>query len=621
MENAPQSPVQDSSAPIYPVRRFERTRIYPGYQFNAVYSLSGEDGLNTFRFIVLTIQKWMDEKIPVDENEVTDPMTFRDVSEKDFKSYILDENSFVWNVTYLDETHEWAARLRETDSFATPSDTDKPSEGRVFITRIAIKLLNEKEVGVGCKIDVIESDRMSPLPYAYRPKFFRWLFAPETLAPGCGLQMNVRQGRRVLSMSADELRSKTAFNDLKNEWKTDDNSLPWVFFIEAHQQVERGSAPVIPQSLPLPGQDVQAPAEPDDEPEPYDAQTTALRFAKSCFGYAQTFFVPAVMTEHMKNTFQLKQVEPGSVIIIDPRCYATYKNAVEAVTVHKPSDVLKKPFYERLREGVRTHGVRKNVFFGPLTWEKDLVIKKDRLKLEHSVASAKADSIEDLTTRNADYLAAIERSNASILALQEENRRLSRENSLLIADATNVAKEELARRDSDILILTDEVEKDEDKIAELRREIERLNAENSGLKAKLDQADSQPVLCTGNESDKFPGEIKDIVLSELAEVLKGLKENTRRVDVIRDLVDSNGYEHILEDRATELKDKLAGYTTMTAPLRSYLEGIGLTITADANHYKLHYYDDPRYYTTFAKTASDRGHGDMNAALEIIRKML
>lgn len=121
-----------------------------------------------------------------------------------------------------------------------------------------------------------------------------------------------------------------------------------------------------------------------------------------------------------------------------------------------------------------------------------------------------------------------------------------------------------------------------------------------------------------NEDDFFPGEIKDIVLCALEEVIKD-QPKSRRLDVLRDVVRSNNHEHLLDGRVKELKVKLRGYKTMSGPLRRYLEGMGFIITEDGKHYRLTYCGDARYHATLSKTASDHREGD-NIALQMIRDM-
>ena len=156
-------------------------------------------------------------------------------------------------------------------------------------------------------------------------------------------------------------------------------------------------------------------------------------------------------------------------------------------------------------------------------------------------------------------------------------------------------------------------------IKNLTNENERLAAENAGLRTKMAEVDLQPVLFLGNEDDFFPGEIKDILLRALDEAVKD-KPKSRRTDILKDIVSSNNYEHLLDDKAKELNIKLRGYKTMTAPLRRYLESIGFNISEDGKHYRLTYCGDARYHTTLSKTASDHREGG-NMAHQIIRDML
>ena len=169
------------------------------------------------------------------------------------------------------------------------------------------------------------------------------------------------------------------------------------------------------------------------------------------------------------------------------------------------------------------------------------------------------------------------------------------------------------------------VDSTDEEIAQMRRQIEdltheneRLTAENNGLRNKLSNLDSQPILFLGNEDEFFEGEIKEIVLSTLDDATKD-KPKSRRQDVLCDIVQSNNYQRLRDRKARELKGKLRGYKSMSKSLKSYLESIGFIITGDGHH-RLKYYGDARYNTTLSKTASDHREGD-NIALQIIRDML
>ncbi|WP_370849876.1 hypothetical protein [Megasphaera sp.] len=55
----------------------------------------------------------------------------------------------------------------------------------------------------------------------------------------------------------------------------------------------------------------------------------------------------------------------------------------------------------------------------------------------------------------------------------------------------------------------------------------------------------------GTEDDFYPGEIKDLLLKTLSEKLESLPKHTRRYDVVKDIIDSNDYQKISEQRVAD----------------------------------------------------------------------
>lgn len=53
----------------------------------------------------------------------------------------------------------------------------------------------------------------------------------------------------------------------------------------------------------------------------------------------------------------------------------------------------------------------------------------------------------------------------------------------------------------------------------MTQENEALRAENAGLRSKFGELGKRPVLVMGDEEDLYPGEIKELVLSVLADEL------------------------------------------------------------------------------------------------------
>lgn len=142
-------------------------------------------------------------------------------------------------------------------------------------------------------------------------------------------------------------------------------------------------------------------------------------------------------------------------------------------------------------------------------------------------------------------------------------------------------------------------------------EKERLADENKRLKLKLNETDGVPLLIMGEEQEFYTGEIKDMILSELSKSRELLAENCRRADIIKDVVQTNGYEELAEQRMEQLRAVMKTYDGMSKKTRKILQALGFIITEEGKHYKLTYYNDERYVVTLAKTPSDARAGKNN----------
>ena len=172
---------------------------------------------------------------------------------------------------------------------------------------------------------------------------------------------------------------------------------------------------------------------------------------------------------------------------------------------------------------------------------------------------------------------------------------------------------------SDLLSSTDEeIQSYRDQIDLLTHENDRLRAENAGLHDKLMSADREPLLYAGDEDDFYEGELKDVLLAAIEDMLPNTAEGSRRRAVLRDVLKANGYRRLGEEKAKELKAILKGYKQMTPNMKRELEGMGFVFDeADKTHYKVYYYGDNRYQFTLAKTPSDHRSG-ANISSDIIK---
>lgn len=128
-----------------------------------------------------------------------------------------------------------------------------------------------------------------------------------------------------------------------------------------------------------------------------------------------------------------------------------------------------------------------------------------------------------------------------------------------------------------------------------------------------------PILIFGNEKEKFKGEITDLVLDALNDYVKSQQANSRKQQLLNDVLENNPMDGTRDRIIDELKQVFNNYNGMTSSMKSSLKAMGLEVIEDGNHNHLRFIDDNRYKVAFAKTPSDRRVGaniirDIKAAL-------
>lgn len=163
------------------------------------------------------------------------------------------------------------------------------------------------------------------------------------------------------------------------------------------------------------------------------------------------------------------------------------------------------------------------------------------------------------------------------------------------------------------------------RIEELEEKASALAAENEALKKMLQEArhngasGSSTILNEGKEKDFYPSERHEILVDVLQEARKGLKNGSRRADVIDDLLAANPVSGEPKKRASQVKVILKGYRGMDEGIRKKLRALGITGNEQhRKHFLLTYFDDPRYTVTMTATGSDSGRGGKNLAGDMVR---
>lgn len=149
---------------------------------------------------------------------------------------------------------------------------------------------------------------------------------------------------------------------------------------------------------------------------------------------------------------------------------------------------------------------------------------------------------------------------------------------------------------------------------EAQDQLEKYRSDYQVLKLRFDELQGTstkhgcPILTFGKEKEKFKGEITDLVLGALNEHAKSLQTNSRKQQLLNDVLKNNPVDGTRDRLVEELKQIFNNYNGVTSSMRSSLKVMGLEVVEDGNHNHLRFIDDNRYKVAFAKTPSDRRAG-------------
>lgn len=155
-----------------------------------------------------------------------------------------------------------------------------------------------------------------------------------------------------------------------------------------------------------------------------------------------------------------------------------------------------------------------------------------------------------------------------------------------------------------------ENEKLREQNSELSRQIDFLKKQLEAKQRIIDAQKEVPVLHRGKEKPKYEGEIRAFVKDVLETSIEHVSKETRRYDVITDLIGSNFTDKdvTLDDKLQHVASATKGYRT-SSDLKKDLEEAGLTLTDGGKHPKIQFRGDERYMLTCASTTSDVRAGD------------
>lgn len=129
-------------------------------------------------------------------------------------------------------------------------------------------------------------------------------------------------------------------------------------------------------------------------------------------------------------------------------------------------------------------------------------------------------------------------------------------------------------------IFDDDLRNMQQRLEELIGTNEMLIRENSLLRAKLTGTENTLVIYRGEEEEFYPDEIKEIVREALDNALKNTDENTRRADILSDILESNEYKHLPDERKKCVKALFKGYKNLSSAMKQELSELGITVSEE-----------------------------------------
>lgn len=260
----------------------------------------------------------------------------------------------------------------------------------------------------------------------------------------------------------------------------------------------------------------------------------------------------------------------------------------------------------------------------------DLAESRDKLDRLSERVSRQEGELDEQKRQNAEKDEKLRRINQETRRDDDERRKLLAKAEAEQQELIDNADESLAQQKELLEQERERADRQNELVDQLRRRVRQLTQQVEGLRDENERmarrfangAVSTPLVYAGGEHDLFSGEMRDYVLEAVKHELDGCghgdsKQSWRKVDVLSDVLESNDYEGLHEQRREELRRALVGYRGMTAQLEATLDDLGYKVIRGDRHYILEYCGDARYRFTLAKTPSDVHAGD-NSATKIAR---
>ncbi len=486
---------------VYEPLKLSQTNRYPGYQFHARVRMDGMSAADTFRYVILTIYQWIRSKVPeadkqAAELQVPPPEEYASVGEDTFAPFHLNIG-FALDITPLVKDGIWALRLKEPDSGSTEREA---VPGRMFTTRVGVRLNDKGYTELGLKLDVTDPASVGKeVDYSFRPGFVRTLAIQPSVV--------FEQVRELKYGSADRISTEDDWKRLQYFLDNEDNQLPLVVFthhrpgekkrmsMEDFVRNEQAGSSLRFTGLQMPGMGMgfPTPAEKplpvfDEQPVlPYDAD----KFSRSAFAYALTFVLGDKYLDKLRSRVK-KEFGAGDILVLGAR---KFRGGVSVVPYPGSGEEKLKKAYDEALLLAQSYSKHKAPYdFGSVVFEAEARRLEQHARIREIVNSS--------TVEEKDKIARLQYEMELLFNVIDDREEDIRE--------LNAQKSEAYERGAESV--RGDLEKLKGDIADLRAQLADRDALIEQITAKGKRAD-EVLAAQGNTRsiDELPRDNKDIV--------------------------------------------------------------------------------------------------------------
>ena len=301
----------------YQPRQFPRNREYPGYQFYCALQHRDGNSESGFCFAVLCVIDWLKQRlqktgvIPKEISRLPERQSAHVICLSDLESFTINSGFSAYAVS-LPEHGIWTLRLKEPDS---DTNTRKAVPGRFFATNVGIRIMNDKQVELGIRIDVTDPEGVPEIEFAFRPQLLRYLYEAQ--------EITLSQTITLPYEKAVPVENDEQFKALRSVLDNGEGTLPLIIITQCIRLPKEEPMPLMskiqfPSSLNAPPAGLFSnafPAAPVIEHYfPFDADEIAAHN----FGYAITFRITEKMHGQLAGKLR-KDYLPGDILFAEPK--------------------------------------------------------------------------------------------------------------------------------------------------------------------------------------------------------------------------------------------------------------------------------------------------------------